>query len=90
MDGLHDHDLGDFADFTEIEMIQRNLHTPSEHPIPALTANESTTVFNSLWENEKDHYNPIEDDNDIAPQQPLRPVLQVEWAYVQPQLAEAK
>jgi hypothetical protein len=84
LDALHDRDLDSFADFKEIEieMIRRNLHTPSEHPSPSLTANKSPTVFNGLSEDEEDQYDPIEDDDDIAPQQPLHPVLQVEWAHV--------
>jgi hypothetical protein len=72
MDALHSHDLGGFADFTEIEieMIRRNLHTPSEQPNPPLAANESPTVFNNLSEDENDQYDPNEDDEDdedIAP-----------------------
>jgi hypothetical protein len=71
MDALHDHDLDRFADVTEIEieMIRRNLHTPSEHPSPPLAANEFPTVFNSLLENEEDQYDLNEDDDDITPQQ---------------------
>jgi hypothetical protein len=91
IDALRNHDLDGFADFTEIEIevIRRNLHTPSEHPIPPLAVNESPTVFNSFPENEEDQYDPIEDDDDVAPQQFLRPVLQVERAHVRPGLAEA-
>jgi hypothetical protein len=89
-DALRNHDLDSFPDFREIkiEIIRRNLHTPSEHPSPPLTANESRTVFNSLSEDEEDQYDPIEDEDDIAPQQPLRPVLQVALSHVRPELAE--
>jgi hypothetical protein len=89
VDALHNHDLDGFPDFTEIEieMIRRNLHTPNEHPSPPLAANESPVVFNSPSEDEEDQHDPIEDD--IAPQQPLRQVMQVERAHVRPELAEA-
>jgi hypothetical protein len=70
-------------------MIRRNFQTPSEHPSPPLAANGSLTAFDSLSEDEEDQYGPIEDDDDIAPQQPRRPVLQVECAHVRPELAEA-
>jgi hypothetical protein len=55
MDAFHDYDLDSFADFTEIEidMIRRNLHTPSEHLSHPLTANEPPTAFNSLSENSR-------------------------------------
>jgi hypothetical protein len=90
-DVLHNHNLDRFADFTEIEikMIRPNLHTPSEHPSPPLTANEFRAVFNSLSEDEEDQHDPIKDDNGIAPQQPLRPVLQVERADIRLEFAEA-
>jgi hypothetical protein len=68
MDALHDHDLDGFADFTEIEMIRRNLHSPREHPSPPLTASESPIVFNGLSEDEEGQYDSIEDNDAIAPQ----------------------
>jgi hypothetical protein len=89
LDASHDHNLDRFANFAEIEMIRQNLCTPKEPPSPPLTSNESLTVLNSLLEDEEDQYDPIEGD-DIFPQQLLRPVLQVEWAPVRPELAEAR
>jgi hypothetical protein len=68
MDALHDHNLDDFADFPEIEMIRPNLHTPGEHPSLPFAANKFPTVFNSLSEDEENQYDPIEDEDDIAPQ----------------------
>jgi hypothetical protein len=68
MDALYDHDIDGFADFTELEleMIRRNLYTPSEHPSPPLAANEYPSVFNSLSENEEDQCDSNEDNGDIA------------------------